>query len=85
MAARQRHAGGLADGRHERPVRPAGSLPIRGASWHIEDAGDFNGDGKADILWQNDNGTPAVWLMNGTSILSTGPGLTNPGLGWHVI
>src|SRR5215213_7444149 len=24
------------------------------------DAADFNGDGKADILWQNDNGTPAV-------------------------
>ena len=22
---------------------------------------DFNGDGKADILWQNDNGTPAIW------------------------
>ena len=21
----------------------------------------FNGDGKADILWQNDNGTPAIW------------------------
>ena len=25
----------------------------------------FNGDGKSDILWQNDNGTPAIWLMNG--------------------
>ena len=25
------------------------------------DAGDFNGDGKADILWQNDNGTPGIW------------------------
>jgi len=28
-------------------------------------AGDFNGDGDADILWQNTNGQAAVWLMNG--------------------
>ncbi len=30
-------------------------------------ATDFNGDGKSDILWQNDDGTAAVWLMNGTA------------------
>ena len=29
---------------------------------------DFNGDGKADILWQNDNGQPAIWLMDGTNV-----------------
>ena len=32
-----------------------------------KDAGDFNGDGKADILWQNDSGMPAIWLMDGTN------------------
>ena len=26
---------------------------------------DFNGNHRSDILWQNDNGTPAIWLMNG--------------------
>ena len=31
-------------------------------------AADFNGDGKADILWQNDNGTPAIWTMDGTNV-----------------
>ena len=46
-------------------------------------ARDFNGDGLADILWQNDNGTPAVWLMNGARIASTGPALTNPGAAWQ--
>jgi serralysin len=46
-------------------------------------AADFNGDGKADILWQNDNGAPAVWLMNGVNVLSTGPALSNPGTSWH--
>jgi hypothetical protein len=26
---------------------------------------DFNADGNSDILWQNDNAQPAIWLMNG--------------------
>jgi len=26
---------------------------------------DFNGDGKSDILWRDNNGNAAVWLMNG--------------------
>ena len=47
------------------------------------DAADFNGDGKADILWQNDNGQPAIWTMDGTNITSA-VGLANPGPSWHV-
>jgi hypothetical protein len=42
-------------------------------------AADFNADGKADILWQNADGTPAVWLMNGTGVSTFGPALLNPG------
>jgi FG-GAP-like repeat/Bacterial pre-peptidase C-terminal domain/Cadherin domain len=44
---------------------------------------DFNADGHSDILWQNANGTPATWLMNGTSAAAFGPALTNPGTAWH--
>jgi hypothetical protein len=33
--------------------------------------GDFNGDGKADILWQHTSGARAIWLMNGTTLQST--------------
>jgi glucose/arabinose dehydrogenase len=43
----------------------------------------FNGDSAADIAWQNDNGQPAIWTMNGTHV--TGNAATpNPGLTWHI-
>jgi hypothetical protein len=46
---------------------------------------DFNGDGFSDLLWQNSDGTPAVWLMNGTNIISGANVGFNPGAAWHVI
>ena len=46
-------------------------------------ANDFDGDGHSDILWQNDNGTPAVWLMDGVGVHTYGPALSNPGPAWH--
>ena len=56
-----------------------------GPSWHVKDSGDFNGDGKSDILWQNDDGTPAIWLMNGTTCCpSARPVSFNPGPSWHI-
>ena len=53
-------------------------------SWHLIGSGDFNGDGMSDLLWQNDNGTPAIWLMNGMTPTSK-VALTNPGPSWYVI
>jgi len=44
---------------------------------------DANIDGRADFFWQNSDGTPAVWLMNGTNLALAGPALANPGPSWH--
>ena len=33
-------------------------------AWKIQGTGDFNGDGRADILWRNDNGQLSGWLGN---------------------
>jgi hypothetical protein len=39
-----------------------------GASWSIAGVGDFDGDGNSDILWRNDNGSMAEWLLNGNVV-----------------
>jgi hypothetical protein len=55
-----------------------------GASWHIVTSRDVNGDGKADLIWQNNDGTPGIWLMNGTAPISEA-GLPNPGPSWNLV
>ena len=36
-----------------------------GPFWHVVGTGDFNGDGKTDILLQTNEGEVAMWQMNG--------------------
>jgi hypothetical protein len=52
-------------------------------SWQIVGQRDFNGDGKADLLWSNTNGDTSIWLMNGTQVSST-TGLGFVGNGWSI-
>ena len=56
-----------------------------GPSWQIRGTGDFNGDGRSDILWQGSDGTPAIWLMDGTTTTFVGAvGPFNPGPSWQI-
>ena len=35
-----------------------------GLDWHIEGIGDYNGDGRDDVLWRNNSGDLFDWLSN---------------------
>jgi FG-GAP-like repeat len=53
-------------------VSQSGTLGAVPGNWVITGTGDFNGDGKHDILWRDTNtGTVAVWLLNGLQILQS--------------
>ena len=60
---------------------------VSGSSWQLRGTGDFNRDGKPDLLWFNvSTGEIQTWLMDGTT--RTGfPDVTpgNPGAGWTIV
>ena len=56
-----------------------GTVPT---AWSVAQTGDYDGDGKSDILWQN-NGSIAMWLMNGAA-LAQPPALIGSASGWTI-
>ena len=54
-------------------VANPGSLSWQAAEssgWQAKGTGDFNGDGRTDVLWHNPGtGSVAVWLLNGTTVI----------------
>ena len=55
--------------------------------WHAVATGDFDGDGKSDILLQNgDDGMCFVWEMDGLTVKASGVvGWTPPTAAWHAV
>jgi hypothetical protein len=49
-------------------------------SWHVADVGDFNGDGRDDIAWRNDNGAFTNWLGQ-----QNGGFVSNDAYAWTVL
>ena len=52
------------------PILP--SHAVTDTNFKIAGVGDFNNDGKGDILWRHaTSGTNVIWLMNGASLISS--------------
>jgi hypothetical protein len=60
---------------------PGGAM---GPEWTAYGAGDFNGDGKSDLLWLNNAGQAAVWELNGPNLIGFGVSAGQMGSEWHV-
>ena len=56
-------------------------------AWKVVGTGDFNGDGRDDILWRNDNGTLSTWngQANGGFLNNGGVSATFVPLAWSVV
>jgi hypothetical protein len=45
----------------------------------------FDGDSKADILWQHTDGTLAIWFMDGTTVLPSSGGVAVVPSAWEIM
>ena len=54
--------------------------------WEIAGTGDFNSDGKPDILWRNKiSGDVVVWYMNGATLISGAVIYQGVPLDWEIV
>jgi len=63
------------------------TLPTVDPSWHVKGMADVSGDGREDVVFQNDNGAVVVWEMGGTfgtAVTAANLVNLNPGSAWHI-
>ena len=55
------------------------------AGWHVDGTGDFNGDGRSDVLLRHDNGSITEWLgQAGGNFTWNAAATYGLGTAWHV-
>ena len=55
-------------------------------AWKIVSVGDYNGDGKSDLLWRNEStGLVFMMLMNGIAKSAEGVVYNEPNLNWKLL
>jgi CSLREA domain-containing protein len=63
----------------------SGYLPPISLDWQIQQVGDFDGGGMADVLWRERNtGSTYLWLMNGTTVAGQGYTTAQTDTAWQV-
>jgi hypothetical protein len=83
-------AGGFADdtsGTYTvRVTDGATSVPPGGPHLDVNAApyGDFDANGRSDLLWRNDNGQIAAWQTNSAGILTSAVALGSASADWHI-
>ncbi|MFZ4410501.1 MAG: hypothetical protein ACOYOH_24350, partial [Paracraurococcus sp.] len=60
-----------------------GTVAAPGTGWTVAKVGDFDADGRADLLWRGPGGAVVLWLMDGL-VPKAQAGLGAVGLDWAV-
>jgi hypothetical protein len=77
----------LGDANGRLTYNAAAGLTAVGQEWQIAGTGDFDGDGRDDLLWTNGAGQVGNWLANGNGgfAYNGAAGLSQQGTDWNVI
>src|SRR6185312_5465884 len=52
--------------------------------WHVLGVGDFNGDGRSDVLLRHNSGQVVEWQMNGSTIVGN-QAVATIDASWHLV